>query len=450
MPSKETSSVVLIMDEDLNGETITQYLKDAQVETIVAHTLEEGLAYAADLRPQVIVLDQGLDGSDGKLVTSHLASSGGRTKVVLTSPDRSFEAAERAVETRAFDWLPKPIDLARLGTTLTAAIHLAVAEGKLPVEQALEQGEAGQFVESYSSDVFGNAAQDIALASLIDAPVLLTGETGTGKGFAARAIHARGKRDAPFISVNCAALPDQMIEAELFGHEVGAFTGAHRVRRGVFELAKDGTLYLDEIGDMPLHLQVKLLGVLEDGEIRRIGGESVVPLSARVIAAIGTDPAAAVKQGRLRPDLFYRLSVIQIRVPPLRERRQVIPSLCAHLLARIGGKRRRELSEEELIALVAYDWPGNVRELRNVLERAAILQQETQLRPSELLNGAAFSSAPPPMALSSPDVSLTLQEVERRHLELVLAAHGRNYTQAAKSLGIALSTLKRKVKLYGL
>jgi len=279
--------------------------------------------------------------------------------------------------------------------------------------------------------------------------VLITGETGTGKNVIARSIHYEGaKRAAPFISVNCAALPETLIEAELFGAERGAYTGAVTARKGTFEIADGGTLLLDEIGELPVALQAKLLGVLEDAQIKRIGAERPRPINVRVLAATNADPVTAIEAGAFRRDLFYRLSVIQIHVPPLRERPTDVPLLCHHFFSQLRPGRRVELADGELQRLMAYGWPGNVRELRNVCERCVIVQDGDILRPSALLGAAATTVAAGPVARMTSAAS-TLSELEREHITRVVADHDFNQTRAAAVLGISLSTLRRKLREYG-
>jgi DNA-binding NtrC family response regulator len=293
----------------------------------------------------------------------------------------------------------------------------------------------------------GQVKELIELAATSGSPVLVTGETGVGKNRIAQAIHDRGPSAAsPFLTLTCAALPEQLIEGELFGYERGAFTGAISTRRGMFEIAEGGTLLLDELGDMPFHLQSKLLGVLDDQSVRRIGSETVRRIRTRVIAATSLVLEAALGK-TFRSDLYFRLSVIRIDVPPLRQRAADIPSLVAHLLARLAPGRQLGLARSESDSLCRYPWPGNVRELKNVLERALIVSQGGELRPSLLLSGNRGDATP---ALGVPALTderiLTLDEVEADHIHKTMARLGGNITQTARALGISISTLKRKLR----
>ena len=285
-----------------------------------------------------------------------------------------------------------------------------------------------------------------------DAAVLLLGETGTGKELFAKAVHARSqRRHRALVKVNCAALPSTLIESELFGHEKGAFTGAICRKIGRFELADQGTLFLDEVGELPLPLQAKLLRVLQEGEFERVGSSATHKLDVRVIAASNRDLAAAAREASFRPDLYYRLGVFPIQVPPLRARKADIPLLVWHILGHLGalGKKIHEIPAPTMDRLVRYDWPGNVRELRNVIERAAILSPGSTLLVEELANLARTSA---PMTAASP-VAWTLAEVERAHILRVLevcAWRVRGLGNAAEQLGLNASTLYSRMKKLGI
>jgi transcriptional regulator with PAS, ATPase and Fis domain len=291
----------------------------------------------------------------------------------------------------------------------------------------------------------------VEMAAATDAPVLITGQTGVGKNVLAKTIHYTGaSQKNAFVTINCAAIPENLIEDELFGHEKGAFTGAHSVRKGLFEMAEGGTLFLDEIGTLPLHLQSKLLGVLDDKAIRRIGGESVRPVDVRILAATNTEIEKAVANGTFREDLYYRLNVVRIHLPPLRERLQDIPDLSHFFVGQIAPDQSITVPDSEMERLQQYDWPGNIRELRNIIERAIILREGSVLRPSALLTGIQNLTIPP--RPSSPDEPslLSLSEVEEKHIRETLRRLSDNHTRAAKALGISRSTLKRKIKTYGI
>jgi transcriptional regulator with PAS, ATPase and Fis domain len=285
----------------------------------------------------------------------------------------------------------------------------------------------------------------VQLAGHNPVPVLITGETGTGKSLVASAIHAASPlRTEAFIQINCAAIPDNLMESELFGHEQGAFTGAVAARKGIFELAEGGTLFLDELGELPVALQSKLLGVLDDNRVRRLGGQTDRHVNVRVVAATNADLTQAVSDGRFRQDLFYRLGVILIHLPPLRHRLQDLSALCQHLV----GRRRLEagvcLAEGEIERLAVYHWPGNVRELKNVIERAIILGPGQTIRPSQLLTPNTVSAGVPP-AVDAAAPLCSLRDLEAQHIQRVLGYTQGNQSQAARILGISRSTLLRKL-----
>ncbi len=322
-------------------------------------------------------------------------------------------------------------------------------------------------MQNYQSDrdrektVFVGASAPIAeiqrlieLAAAADAPVLITGETGSGKNVAARSIHYRGPDShAPFVSINCAALPESLIEAELFGHEKGAFTGAVGLKKGLFEMAEGGTIFLDELGEMPMALQAKLLGVLDDGAFRRLGGTAIHSAQVRVIAATSVDLEKAIRRKNFREDLYYRIGVIKLHLPPLRDRKEDLAALCDFLINTVAKGRQVALAGGELENLSRYDWPGNVRELKNVIERAAILQRGAEIRPSEFLKSSPTKvahHAPEQKSRPHSSPSSALDDMEKGLILAALGQHGGNFSRAARAVGISLSTLKRRLKKYGI
>ncbi|MDA8079564.1 MAG: sigma-54 dependent transcriptional regulator [Nitrospiraceae bacterium] len=440
---------ILIIDDDkLFCDVISDYLGADGMEVFTAHTGSDGTAVCSSRRIDVVLLDQNLPDAEGHTLCSAILGANDQTKIIFITAHPSFEGAVKAIKAGAYDYLSKPFELEELSLALSKAVQTQDLEKIAQVEayRTVKEREETVLIGSKGlSEV--NRLADLAAAS--SAPVLITGETGTGKNVVARAIHFRSPaRDAAFISVNCAAIPETLIESELFGHEKGAFTGAAASKKGVFEMAEGGTLLLDEIGSMPLHLQTKLLGVLEDRQVRRLGGGTALPVDARIIAATNTDLEKGLGK-TFRSDLFYRLSVVRIHIPPLRERREDIPELCDYLLRKVAAGREIRLSREESDGLMRYDWPGNVRELRNILERACIVQEPGSLRPSELIfrssrvnHGAATTAAP--------EGILTMEQLEKEHISRVLADLSGNLTATARTLGLSLSTLKRKIKVYGL
>jgi transcriptional regulator with GAF, ATPase, and Fis domain len=337
----------------------------------------------------------------------------------------------------------------QIASAVATSSRLALAGGESCRRRASGDGPARRF-----ADVVARCpsldAQWATLAAMAesDATILVTGETGTGKGVLARALHELGSRSAgPFLKCDCAALAPGLIEAELFGHERGAFTGAHGRRAGCFESAEGGTLFLDEVAELPLHLQAKLLGVLQDREVVRLGGTAPVPVDVRVIAATNRDLEAEVKAGTFREDLFYRLSAVSVFLPPLRKRRDDIDRIASHLLTGIAketGRRVEGLAQEAAEVLRQQPWPGNVRELRNVLVRAAALSESSRIEVKDLF------LAPKKTATLEGLSGRTLEEIEKAAIHATLKAADGNKTEAAKALGIAYSTLYEKMKKYGI
>jgi DNA-binding NtrC family response regulator len=462
-------TLLVIDDDKLLCQSLTDLLGSDTLEVRTAHTIADGLAACASGPVDVVVLDQQLPDGEGQLICPRILAEHEAAKIIFVTAYPSFDSAVLALKNGAHDYVAKPFDLQELHLAVGQALRISALEHDRRLCEYRRDKEAQQAVLVGADGGLAGVARMMEVAAKADAAVLITGETGTGKNVVARRIHTRGpRRSAPFVSLNCAALPESLIEAELFGWERGAFTGSVASREGLLEMAEGGTLFLDEIGDMPLHLQVKLLSILEDGEVRRLGGRASKPVDARIIAATNASLEQRVATGSFRADLYYRLNVFRIHVPPLRERVEDIEPLCQHFLAQLAGRGRAPtLPGRELDALVAYAWPGNVRELRNVLERACLLHDGSP-RPAALLELARELSSPAPSTSApAPDhggngsararqggngaaTPPSLDEVVREHLARTLAHHEGNLSRSARSLGIALSTLKRKVRQLGL
>ncbi len=440
---------LLIIDDDKTFcDVMSEYLNSSALTTSSVHTGQDALDYCCRFKTDIILLDQKLPDRKGHTLCEELLQHNEQCKIIFTTAYPSFDNALNAIKAGAFDYISKPFSLDELDHIIGQATRTLSLEKTEQILQYQGQKETKGTLLIGKSPAFSEVKTLVELASTAKAPVLITGETGTGKSMIAKAIHYGGeKADANFISVNCAALPENLIEAELFGHEKGAFTGAHAAKKGVFELADGGTLFLDEIGEMDPRLQSKLLSVLDDKKIRRLGSEREKIVDVRIIAATNADLSNAVMNKLFREDLFFRLSVLRIQIPPLRSRQADIPELCSHLIKQLDTSRHRTLNDSELQKLMAYDWPGNIRELKNIIERAILLHQDGDLRPSELLNFTQASSLPTtPVPIS--DHLLPLAEIEKIHITHALKVLGNNQTQAAKALGISLSTLKRKTQKY--
>jgi DNA-binding NtrC family response regulator len=366
----------------------------------------------------------------------------------------------------AWDYLPKPVDPARLRGILESARRQVEAEAEERAEPAELSSGTARPVRKHDAlgQMIGSSPEMRAVFSLVErvassnVSVLVTGESGTGKELVARALHdLSGRRNKPFVAVNCAAIPETLIESEIFGHERGAFTGAQERRAGCFELAEEGTLLLDEIGEMPAGTQAKLLRVLEDRKLRRLGSKAETPVDVRVIAATNRDPQEAVADGELRADLYYRLNVFNIQMPPLRSHASDIPAIAEKMICDMNEKhgcRIVGMTDELLTRLVTYRWPGNVRELRNTIERAVVLAGDGELGIKHLPTG--FGDAAPVRSMGGSgsdtavhvEVGTTVDEAERQLIMKTLSSTHNNKTRAAEILGISTKTLQNKLKEY--
>jgi formate hydrogenlyase transcriptional activator len=454
------ATVLIVDDEPLNVDLLEQELGAAGYRTLSATSGEEALAAAAKSRPDLILLDVMMDGIDGYEVCKRLKASEATRAipvVFLTALAETFEKV-RAFGAGAVDYLTKPFEteelLARVG------VHIALRREIEAHRKA--DATIHCLVEEIRSDrdaIVGDSPalrRVLALAAQVaptDSTVLIQGETGTGKELVARAIHDRSpRRERPLVRINCAALPRDLVESELFGHEKGAFTGAVQQRRGRFELADGGTLLLDEVGELPLEAQAKLLRVLQEHEFERVGGARSLRADVRVIAATNRDLQAQVAAGGFRSDLYYRLNVFPIAMPPLRERRDDIPRLVQHFAtkaARKLGKTLEGIAPAFIEQASAYDWPGNIRELENLIERAMIMSDGTRLDATELFSKASPSDKASPAA----QADATLEEIERAHIRRVLertrwAIEGER--GAARLLGLNPSTLRGRLRKLGI
>jgi DNA-binding NtrC family response regulator len=436
--------VLLVDDDSLFRDAAADWLER---DGLVVYTAGD-LATAQQLLAEgisLVVVDQRLPDGNGLSLVQRLRDQGHRARVLVVTGHPEVGDAVEALRLRIDDYLTKPLKLEVLRLSVLRSLETLRLERTDRLAQREHDHERGQ-------RLIGNglaaARQLIAVAAASTSPVLITGETGTGKSLAATAIHYRGDAQRPFVKVNCAAIPETLVEAELFGVEKGAFTGATASREGLFELADGGTLLLDEIGELDLGVQAKLLGVLEDGAARRVGGTRPRRFRVRIIAATNVDVGQAVESGRFRRDLFYRLNVVRIDLPPLRDRLDDLPELIPALLAKLPNGRGAVLAAGDEALLRRYRWPGNVRELCNLLERALLIDPPQSLAPSRLLPDAMHgepSSATPvrhqPLA--------SLQQVEEEHIQRVVASCGGNRTQAARVLGIGLATLRRRLNRSG-
>jgi two-component system response regulator AtoC len=455
MASNERVRILVVDDEEIVRESLAGWLdKDGYA----VEQAPDGPTALARLRDQpfsIVIADLKMPGMDGLALQAQAKQLRPDLAVVIMTAYATVDTAVTAMKQGAFDYLVKPFD----PEELSMMMQKIVAQQELVRENAVLRKALRK--EHQLHDLASKAPSMQAVFELArsaarsSSTILILGESGAGKEVLARAIHAESPRaEGPFVDVSCAALTETLLESELFGHEKGSFTGATARRKGKFEIAHKGTLFLDEIGDIGPKLQVDLLRVLQERRFCRIGGNEPVEVDVRIVAATNKDLQRAVAAGTFREDLYYRLNVIPIRLPPLRERREDIPLLVDQFLERLSAELDREIdgvSAEAMAALLAHPWPGNVRELRNVLERGAVVARGAIIELSDLGLSppeAPADHGPGPATASAPTESL--DEVERRHIASVLAHTGFNVSQSARVLGVDRVTLYNKMRKYGL
>jgi DNA-binding NtrC family response regulator len=448
-----TERVLVVEDEPATRLGLTELLRTWGYTTDSASDGEEALARVTTFRPSIIISDLVMPRMGGLDLLRALADDGGDYTVLLLTAQGTVETAVEAIKNGAYDYLTKPIEPQRLKILLDkiAERHDTLREVKVLRKQLRDQGAFGQMIGS--SPQMRKVYQIIEQAAPTSASVLIWGESGTGKELVAQTIHQLSPRQhQAFVPINCAAIPETLLESEIFGHEKGAFTGAYDRREGCFELADRGTLFLDEIAEMTPATQVKLLRVLQERKFRRLGGRHEQSVDVRVIAATNAVPTEAAKTGRLREDLFYRLNVFAIELPPLRKRKEDLQLLVQAFLAEFNTRNRKAVSALDPAAmrlLEQYGWPGNVRELRNVMERAVILCTGQFIEPKHLPPLVAETPVGPKAAVAL-SAGTTVEEAENQLILLTLEHTRDNKTRAAEILGISLKTLHNKLnKLRG-
>ena len=448
--------VLIVEDEENERVGLAELISGWGYRTETARDGLEGLEKVEVFSPGIVLTDLKMPRMDGMDLLAKLEERSESIAVIVVTAQGTIESAVKAMQIGAFNYIQKPIDFNRLKSILQNAAELRRTRVELEVtrRQLRNKGTLGSLVGS--SKKMQEVFHLIEMVAPSTASVLITGESGTGKELVARTIHDLSPRKGKaFIAINCAAIPESLIESEVFGHEKGAFTGALERRVGCFELAEGGTLLLDEIGEMPVATQAKLLRVLEDRKLRRLGSKIETTVDVRVLAATNKVPEEAVANGQLRNDLYYRLNVFNIHMPPLREHKEDLPDLVQSLIGDMNTKHNRNvqlLSDAVMNLFQGYSWPGNVRELRNTLERAVIVCEgsviETKHLPPGFGHGPARTSAHDPNALHL-GVGTTVEEAERQLIMKTLESTNNNKTRAAEILGISLKTLHNKLKEYG-
>ncbi|RMF61658.1 MAG: sigma-54-dependent Fis family transcriptional regulator [Calditrichaeota bacterium] len=452
---------VLIVEDDINTlNGLAEILEEEQFVITKARNASQALSAIRKKPFNVVLMDYLLPDQNGLDVSRQILEELPDTKIIMMTAFGTVKNAVEAMKMGIYDYLTKPINL----DELLIIIRRAIQEQRLiseNIDLKSKLTDTYRFenivgVSGKMQEVF----QKVMKVAGSDATVLLRGESGTGKELIARAIHYQSKRrDKPLVEVNCASIPENLLESELFGHEKGAFTGAHKLKKGKFEVADGGTLFLDEIGELPLSLQVKLLRVLQEKRFNRVGGIDNIQVEVRVIAATNADLEKRMEEGLFREDLYYRLNVIPIRIPPLRERVEDIGPLTDHFIRKYAAKNNRTIqgiTEEALKIMMAYNWPGNVRELENAIENAVVMCEGDYITPQDL---PAYLQGPPmvdspllKIVMEQGDLSYRekLEACEREIIRMALAETNNNKTRAAKKLGFTLRTLRNKVKKYNL
>ena len=443
---KEDARVLVVDDEAMVCLALTNWLEE---ENYFARAVEDGPQAVKAVQEEnwdIVLLDLRMPGMDGMEVLKQVKEIAPQTVVIMMTAYASIPGAVQAMKEGAYDYIVKPLDVDQL----TLMLKRIVEHQQLITENILLRK---RLTEQYEfEDIIGRSEAMQEVFSMIkavtdtNATVLITGETGTGKELVARAIHSNSsQRYGPFVATSCGALPETLLESELFGYEKGAFTGADRAKKGRFELANEGTLFLDEVGDISMKTQIKLLRVLQEKSFSRLGGTEQIKVDVRLISATNRDLVAAIEEGSFRSDLYYRLNVVSIQLPPLRERIDDVPLLAAHFINKYNvefNKKFDRVDRKAMDFMMDYHWPGNVRELENVIERALVIDQGPQVK----VNHLPFCNIESPPT----EEPQSLQEVEKIHIEKMLQRNDWNIAKTARLLSIDRSTLHKKIKKFGL
>jgi len=446
-------TILIVDDEESICQSLGGALTDEGYEVLVAKSGEEALKIIAEELPGLVLLDIWLPGIDGIETLKQIRASHPEIRVIMMSGHGTIETAVKATKLGAFDFIEKPLSLDKVLLTVNHAIDLA----RLEEENVLLKQKVSQSYElTGESEAIRELKETINLIAPTNAWVLILGENGTGKELVARSIHRLSKRaHKPFIEVNCAAIPEELIESELFGHEKGAFTGATEKKRGKFDLAHEGTIFLDEVADMSLKAQAKILRILQEKKFERVGGTKLIETDVRVLAATNKDLEKEMEAGRFRQDLYYRLNVIPLRIPPLRERKEDIPLLVKCFLRDFAlreGEAEKTMTDEAIEMLMHHDWPGNVRELKNFVERLIIMTPGQVIDREDL---PPFNAKGTPALMESAFLEYeTYRQAkmafEKQYIMKMLKKYDGNISRTAEAIGIERSNLHRKIKAYGL
>lgn len=444
-------SILIVDDEESIRFSLKGGLEDEGYHTLLAANGEEAVQVIERNEIDLILLDIWMPGKDGLQILEELNKSGYRIPVIIMTGHGSIDTAVRATRLGALDFIEKPLDLNKIIITINNTLHLRALEE----ENALLRMKAQKDDEIVgNSPAIRKLKEQIDRAAPSDAWVLILGENGTGKELVARRLHKKSQRNKqPFVEVNCAAIPQELIESELFGHEKGAFTGATERRRGKFDLANNGTLFLDEIGDMSLPTQAKILRILQEQRFERVGGSQTIQVDVRVLTATNKDLEKEIEAGRFRQDLYYRLNVIPIYVPRLADRKDDIPELVEHFLkmyASLKGGKKKTMAEGAVKKLMQHDWPGNVRELKNIVERLVIMTPGDTITADDILPLSSRSSSETDKLIDIPLLKDARAQFEKMFIENKLKECGYNISKTADLIGVERSNLHRKIKGLGI
>ncbi|MHB8174594.1 MAG: sigma-54-dependent transcriptional regulator [Nitrospirota bacterium] len=455
----EKTKILVVDDEHLIRWTLEQHLGKEGYDVYTAEDGEKALQITSDIAPDLVLLDNQLPGVQGIEVLGRIKEIDKDIIIIMITAHGLLETAVKAMKLGAYDYIGKPFNLDEITLTIKKALETVSLreEVKLLKEQQKTTFRSCNIIGK--SRAILNVLDMIQKIALSDAStVLIQGESGTGKEVVARAVHANSSRaDKPFMAINCASLPENLLESELLGHEKGAFTDAKLQKKGLLELADGGSVFLDEIGDMPYSMQAKLLRILEDKIFKRVGGVKDIQVDVRLISATNQDIKKLMAENRFRKDLYYRLQVVPIYLPPLRERKEDILPLTRYFIENFNAefhKNVKEISEKAREFLIRYDWPGNVRELKNVIERAMILESEDILLlehlPVELVGGMLPASQAATSSISIPKEGMSLEKVEEELVKQALTVAGGNQSKAADLLGVQRDAFRRRMKKFGL
>ena len=446
------NETILVVDDEVSiCQSLKAILEDEGYQVLVAGSGEEALRVVADEMPQLVLLDIWLPGMDGLDTLKAIRAAHPNMLIIMMSGHGTIETAVKATKLGAFDFIEKPLSLDKVMILVNNALNLVRLEEE---NILLKQKVSHQYELTGTSPVITELKEMIGIVAPTNAWILIMGENGTGKELVARSIHHLSRRShKPIVEVNCAAIPEELIESELFGHEKGAFTGATEKKRGKFDLAHEGTIFLDEVADMSLKAQAKILRILQEKKFERVGGNKLIDMDVRVLAATNKDLEKEMEAGRFRQDLYYRLHVIPLRVPPLRDRKEDIIHLTERFLqdfAAKEGQQPKTLSTGALEKLMAHDWPGNVRELKNIIERLIILTPSNEIRAEDIPElsiktepDASFQEAPAAAGDSLRDARL---DFERQFILKKLEEYDGNISRTAEAIGLERSNLHKKLK----